>query len=399
MAFALSNQFTVGPLGVPAWASALVTDRWATLGGNFMRDGRTPGEVVSTHERVYTAWNGTGYDPIRRLLFKMLAGGHTDRHDNDVLQFNLGQNSPLWSQRKGPSAGVSPGDGQEFSGKYGDGQPRATHTADNTVYGGGRWVQIGMGACSVSGAGSYRIWQFDPDTNTFIDRGQMPVAASDDTTGFNNRAFSTAVYDAALDVFWYVPTGSDNGRGLYRINPNVVDSNGFWQVTTFTPNASTGLDACAFIDPRTHMLVTFGGRALSPIHGVRAIELDNINAGWFQPTITGTAPGTSGKVKLHWHAARNKAVGWHNSGANLFTLAPPALSPRTNSWTWGSAAPAAGNTIVPPNVPAAINGSGMYSNVQYIPDIGDGRAAILAICNYTQSGSTPEVYIRALGNI
>ena len=141
-------------------------------------------------------------------------------------------------------------------------------------------------------------------------------------------------------------------------------------VGSFTAPPDYGTDGCApypglALDPVRRLLVRTLQRKL------RAIDLNNINAGWQAITLTNatTLPDVPmGQTEPVWHPTR-EAFYWMpaSGGSTLYKITPPATNPFSNAWVVTSQT--IGGDTLHPHGGTGVNGDGVgaYKSLMYVP--------------------------------
>jgi hypothetical protein len=208
----------VAPTGdasaIPAWVAAQPLNTWGTVPGNTLSavdpeldpavnqafPSVAPWRGSSGTASVMNAWCGAALDQATGRLHIPISQGHNDGSGNEGYRLDLAQAVPAWSRRNVPSGSLGQpavvyNDGQESTGVYSDGRPRAMHTYCGLLYAAGRGpvvaTQVAMAASG--GKGPDRPILFHPDTH---DHTFLPARTSGNGNGV------AACYDAARDAIW-----------------------------------------------------------------------------------------------------------------------------------------------------------------------------------------------------
>ena len=145
---------------------------------------------------VITAWSGGAAD-IKRGRLLVWGGGHGDYSGNEIYAFDI--NTLKWDRLSNPSTNVG---GDESSGIYPDGTPRARHTYDYIEYiptidafctfGGGAMYPTG-------GTGSRKTFCYDFKLNKWIQKNDAITGGIGAISG----------YDPYTQKLWIQGTGNN----------------------------------------------------------------------------------------------------------------------------------------------------------------------------------------------
>lgn len=302
----------------------------------------SPGDVT-----IRRPWTGACGDKVRRRVTTLGPGGHSDRDYNSVLACLLNQATPSWAVLRATTADRSGGHNTENSAcDYGDGRPRASHSARRNVCLGGRAFIAGVDNFSSSlGLNSSAVFGFNYDTGDYtaygraFDDTQWPDAAAfhggvslgDPTTGYIwiftqatdlDTKYACAVFDTNTNAFIrhyksYMPFGYQSGAILHDKSPKIL----------VIEEGSSGLGS-----------------------NLRGLDISSLPADG--STLTWTTLSTTGSPSRLPNAAaarpgcvyspkKGKLYHWLNDGANLITLTPPSPISNWNAanWTWATFTP------------------------------------------------------------
>lgn len=143
------------------------------------------GSVVAVME----AWSGGAYDNKRDQLL-IWGGGHSDYAGNEVYAFNVG--SLKWNRITDPSTNIG---GDEASGVYPDGAPRARHTYNYIQY-----VPSIDRFCTLGGAGLFPSGQIGTNKTFCLDLDAKKWEQKANAVSPNIGAISG--YDPASGKVW-----------------------------------------------------------------------------------------------------------------------------------------------------------------------------------------------------
>jgi len=132
---------------------------------------------------MFNAWCGGCYDQQNDVFWAPLQGGHGDYAGNEPYKIGLNVGTPTWAMVRNPSGAVgnvlTTNDGQEATGVYSDGRPRAVHSYNKPVYvpGDGPWLGV-TGATSWSSSGGLIApLRVDPTTGEGTYGAQITTSA------------------------------------------------------------------------------------------------------------------------------------------------------------------------------------------------------------------------------
>lgn len=342
----------------------MAANTWARVGGNTLdavNPGRNPlvnpkypgiNDKWGYQSEIVRAWCGATWNEADGELWLPLSGGHGNYGGNEPYRMVLSDDTPVWAMMRAPS-GALPGnlnlkDGQEATGMYADGRPRAIHSYSSVVWAPGIG-NVSAGNSSVYSAvgGPSLAWSMSPYSHEWTPHNAwLPVQ-----TG----AVNTAAYDPLRHRLWV-------RSGVLRYLAYLDLQNWSWTTTKRYDSAGgimrlvylEGLDALALFSddlPSTFRIYT---------------NLDD------QPSLTtitplGAIPAGlmfNGKMGVEWDGAR--LLLWHNSGNTVVvsTLTPGGGA--TGVWTWGALPVAPANSVTP----SAAQTFGTYGRFGYSAKLG-----------------------------
>lgn len=326
---------------------------------------------------IIVAWCGACYDQGQDVLWLPLGGGHADYAVNEAYSIRLADEAPTWRMPRPPSGSIPLGlitlnDGQEASGDYADGRPRATHSYNKHCY------VPGFGpVCAVQG-NVYRTSLAGTSRTLLLDEssGEWSTLATHPNPG---KPYGGACYDSTRRLLFWV--GMD-GSWLTAFDP----LSGTWQVREDGARSTES-----------------GYIALTHLPGHELIVQLSINisggfAVWDTQTAQRTRPGTTNAKPAHlsdsggkaggvWVPSLNAIAMWQNrdvGSTGPISLLRAPTQPRDMPWTWDSLPLA--NTDVLPSVAV---GNGTYGRFGYAPNL-DGF--------YLLNGINEPVYFFALSD-
>lgn len=204
----------------PAWRSAMTAGTWAEIGNtlaeidpandpliNPNHPGNAPWRGNIGINGLVNPWCGACYDSDNDVLWLPLQGGHADYAGNEPYKIDLSQDSPAWMMVRNPSGAVGNtgtlNDGQESTGLYFDGRPRAIHSTNKTVYIPGVGPALGVqGNTYINGTGPNKAILIDPTTGEMTRHGALNTGATSNSTG------GGACYDPSRHAIWFRGAGT-----------------------------------------------------------------------------------------------------------------------------------------------------------------------------------------------
>jgi hypothetical protein len=275
------------------------------------------------------AWSGGAYDSKRDRLM-IWGGGHSDYAGNEVYAFDL--DALKWERLNEPSADVG---GDEPSGVYPDGLPRARHTYNYVQY-----VTALDRFCTLGGAGLYPSGQTGTSKTHCFDPAGKTWERKSDAIGAGIGAVSGE--DAATGMIWVQGGGGSATFSMWDPKSdkwtryNTYEKG--WFDYTYTGAAGGGI-----------FLAIGNGKAL-------VWDVKNPAAQPIEPVMTGSkdilgiqCPG------LAYDPVRKRFAAWAG-GKDVYSLDP-------STWVWSKESIAPGNTVTP----TAAEKNGTYGRFRYIP--------------------------------
>lgn len=335
---ASGGVIAAGRYRLPAWRRAISAGQVAQIGANKLSDldpqanpAINPVYPLSPEWRgsdgqadVVKAWCGACWDEATLTMWLPLGGGHGGYAGNEPYRGKFGLDSPLWDMLRPPSGAIgnllTTNDGQESTGSYSDGRPRAIHSYNKHVYipGVGPLCIVQGNTAWSAGGGTSRALLLNEITGEATSPVTHPSAGSS-TSG------AGACYDESRHCVWY--RSAANGR-LHKLDVATWT----WNVnSTWMNDADWGYRRLVYL----------------PEHDV-VVQLDSLKTGGFivHGLTTGvfSAPGVSNSVPtgLAWNGQAgaewdgSRLLIWNNdAGAThkIFTLTPGASV--LDQWTWG----------------------------------------------------------------
>jgi hypothetical protein len=170
----------------PQWVLDLATEEWTDIclgsGGAAWQNGATLASCEPSLSsgsascatagtdfgKIISAWNGGVGDNDRKELRLVANGGHGDYVGNGAFALQLNLSVPRWVclTLPTPSSFYNGSDAAlcttgSSAAQYSDGRPRAHHSANTTVYGGGYDWMMGQSAYAAIGHSVMHAWRFD----------------------------------------------------------------------------------------------------------------------------------------------------------------------------------------------------------------------------------------------
>lgn len=328
------------PLGVsahigrnlyPTWVSAAVAGRWGTvpvsaaLSTLNTRDNPSINPVYPSSPEWYGntgftsimyAWCGGCYDTSSDVFWLPLQGGHQDYAGNEPYKLQLNSENPTWVMLRPPSGAIgnllTTNDGQESSGVYSDGRPRAVHSYNKPVYvpGVGPYIALQGNTSWTAGGGRPGPIKVDPitgeatfySTNTLLNGVSSGLGSTFDPT----RGTQGSIWVRGV------------GTGRFHRFDVATDT---WYQNIGPSTSSTGYCSLAYM-PEYDCIMwsdTFGQ--------LRIFDCSNNTV--HTPSISGTITAALSGAQLVW--VNGKAYTWNNSSnTTLITRISPGADPRTS---------------------------------------------------------------------
>lgn len=357
-----------GRFNLPAWHFAQADNTWATvpitntlaslnpkndplLNPNFPDNPEWFGNGGS-FARIISAWCSAVLNPDNDDFWIPLPAGHADYCGGEPYMVSLNAASPSWQRMYDP-AGALPNpfitnDGQELTGLYQNGRPRAIHSYNKIL-----WVPeygiaaVPQGSTSHSGQqGTTKPIIIDPVTGEMTRFGTaLPVDGAGDYSG------GCAVYDSLRKAVWVRRVGTGRWH-RYMLETDT------WVINISPSYAGAGYNSGEYI--AEHDCILWVNANLP--NGKLAI-LDCATGAVTHPTVTGSLVGMAsvGFCTPRKFAAGKFAI-WDNA---TDTTAINVLSftgdPRTATWNISQLTVAAGNTVTP----SARTANGTYGRFAY----------------------------------
>lgn len=324
---------------------------------------------ITNNDGVMQPWCGGCWDDATGTFWLPLGGGHADYGGNEPYKICLADESPAWSMVRPPSGsatlisgGLPPGstpqgssylldDGQETSGVYADGRPRAIHSYRKHVYAPGIGpVMTVQGGCFTStGESNKHTWVLDEGT------GEWEWKATADSALFATSSGGAACYDTTRDCVYWV--GAETAR-ILKLDLSTWTFSSIGDVVQATGDV--------FIEHIAEHDVIIN---VCSYYANDFIIRDPVTGAVSTPSVSGTAPSLTGATCMAW--VPSVGLVCYTSGI-VYVLAPTG-NPKTDSWVWSQMT----TTGTPPNATG-----GAYSKFGY-------SQKMRGIYRFTNSGHKP----------
>ena len=239
-------------------------------------------------------------------------------------------------------------DGQETSGVYADGQPRAIHSYNKPVYVTGLGpVTAILGNTAWSAArGTNETWLLDEQTGLSTRIGNA--------TGAGTSSGGSACYDPTRHCQWWLPANTSR--------PLKFDfATRQWAIQNDLASRNTDGYRRLIYLVEDDLLLLFDNAAAN------SLSMWDLTAKTFHtPGTTGSVPtgfqvATLGSVGSDWHPSGFIAL-WHHTQntASIATLTPTG-NKRSSPWAWGQISASASNAVMP----TAAIANGTYGRFGY----------------------------------
>lgn len=336
---------TLNPNNNPAMNPIYPTSRWVS------------------HTAIVNAWCGACYDQTDNVLWLPIQGGHGDWAGNEPYKISLNVETPTWEMLRPPSGAIGYGgsglnlnDGQESTGVYADGRPRAGHSYNHNIWIPNRGIvitQVAETYASASG-GSRRLLDLNPTT------GESTLTLDWNGASQAGVGHGFAVWDSSRNRVFVC--GAENCR------PYTLDLT----TPTFTARGSSGNILASFARGAYCTALDLVAAISNPTAAAYRAKagftvFDPATGTDYQPGLTGSWPSGfnfNGQAGLEWDNVNQRLLLWNNTNntAQVATLTPPS-SPTTQPWVRGFIAIASSNTVTP----SSATGTGTYGRFAFAP--------------------------------
>ena len=351
-ACATGGRIVAGRYSLPAWRRAMAPRTWAQVGSNTIADidpAKNPAmnpnypsnpewRGVGGQSGVVYPWCGACFDWDKGQLWLPLGGGHQDYGGNEAYYLDLYSDTPQWRMPRPPSGAIgnllTTKDGQEASGVYADGQPRAIHSYNKHVYVPGIGILCAyQGLTYFSATGGTRdTWRLDAATGLWTKIATALYVTS--------SSGSAACYDPGRHCLWWAPQSDGYLQQLDLATMQWATRNDYPRINSFN------YKRLIFLADEDLMLLFDKGQAGG--FGVFDMTAKTLAT----PGTTGTMPaglagGDIGQGGADWHPD-GFVVLWHHATdmARIATLTP-SVNKKTDPWALGEIIPANENAITP----------------------------------------------------
>lgn len=368
----------MAPPAQPAWRAAMAANTWAQVPTAELLSTLDPRDNAAINPAypsnpewrgstgfasIMSAWCGACYDETDDVLWLPLQGGHADYAGNEPYKLGLRAEAPTWAMVRNPSGAIgnvlTTNDGQEATGLYADGQPRAIHSYNKPVYvpGVGPFIAVQGNTSWSAAAGTDKPVAIDPNTGL----GTLRPAAcpSTATSSGGGAAFDPTRGDQG-SIWW---RGAGTG---YFCRYDVAA--GSW-VTVGSSFAVSGYSSLCYLPDDDCIL--WGSNGATPWAVV-----DCATGTRYTPTFSGAVAGSlrPGSCQPRWVPSLGAVCAWDNdTDRTLITRLTPGANPRTDAWTIDTLTVDGGNAVTP----SARAGNGTYGRFAFAPSM-DGFVLINA---------------------
>ena len=348
---------TAGRFAWPAWRLAMTPNTWAAIGTTLASiDSEDNAGINNSYPSnaiwhatvgqaaIINAWCGGCYDSANDVLWLPLGGGHNDYAGNEPYKIDISAESPAWEMVRNPSGAIGNlitlDDGQETTGIYSDGRPRAIHSYNKPCYvpGVGPVITVQGGTYKVGGSanGTLKPIVINETTGegTFKTAGTM---SNVDTSG------SGSCYDPTRHALWYRSSGTG---GFYKYD--ITGDSWAAQGSSFAVSGYSGLEYLPDYD-----CILWINSGLTNGFAV----FDCATTTLYQPSKTGSLTGMSlsGEAQPRRFTATQVAL-WDNATSTTqINVMSFASNPRTDTWQISQLSVDGSNAVTP--TAAAANGT------------------------------------------
>ena len=380
---ASGSAVVAGRHRLPAWRRGMSANTWRTIPAANRLSDLNPANDPAINPNYpgspewgegvvgsISAWCGAAYDRATDTLWLPLQGGHQDGAGNQPYKIRVSVDTPSFVMLRKPSGAIgnllTTNDGQEASGVYADGRPRAVHSYNKPIYapGTGPMLAIQGSSCAWGANGGTGkpivINEVSGEATFKAENPFAALAAGGDTGG--------GCYDPLRNCVWWLPPR--NGSAMTKYD---IASNTWSEVGAGVASSSAAL--CYLPDDDCILVVgTLGANGFA--------VFDCATGTWHYPSITGVFVGginlsvyTYGAVSPTWVPGLSAAAMWDNSSntASINIMTKPA-NPRSGVWVV-SQLPVSGLNVV---APSARTPNGTYGRFQYSPNL-DGFLLLNAV--------------------
>ena len=303
---------------------------------------------ASSFDWAYANFNGYGggvfakdYSSAGAYVISS-CGSHGAPGNNDALIFdfadatwkrlaNTAPSSPQSPNHFIPNGDISPSaisnDSWWEISSVGHNVPGASHTYNTALYlsralGGGTkgsFLKMGNWASTTSGGKNGSIHRLDLETGAWL-----RVVQGLPTDDYENVAVMDEVAGRAYFIQHLMHRR--NNLNFLRLSDLVLDTTpGFGSVTD---QSAGGEYHCDFIDPVNRLLIQHQSN-----YPLRALQLNNIAAGWKYLNESGSRPGSANRV-IYYPTTGKFYTRGNDDGNVLKRLTPPSGNALSGTWSW-----------------------------------------------------------------
>lgn len=364
----LSASGSVDGYFVPTWRSAMAANTWRAIPTvNKMSDldpryNAAMNPVYSSppewngngHASMMTAWCGGCFDLATDDFWIPIGGGHSDYGGNEPYKLNLYSDTPTWTMLRPPSGAIgntiATNDGQEATGVYADGRPRAVHTWNRSVF------VPGVGPClsthgrgwTSAAAGTTKFLRIHPTT------GECTFGAANTYVSAIEGNGAGCAYDPSRHVVWYHGCTGGTFTKYDVATDTWTNASASFYVTGSVTN--TGLTYIPGDDVIVWMHEYYAG-------GIRVY--DPVTSTLHTPSVSGAFVGEfamTGLCQAVWVPSLNALAVWDNTtNRTIINIITKPANPRTGTWVISQLTVSGSNTITP----SARNSRSTFNRFQY----------------------------------
>jgi hypothetical protein len=362
-----------GRFNRPAWRRDMPPETWATIPATNKLSDLNPAndplinpdypsapEWMGNHANIIGAWCGACNNDA--VLWLPLSGGHADYGGNEPYRINLMNEPPTWEMVRYPSGAVgnvlTTRDGQESTGLYSDGRPRAIHSYNKPVY----VPDVGP-VISVQGSTWYS-GQSGTTKPIFINpvTGEMDHFYGAPSSDSGTSSGSGACYDPSRHAIWRRGAGTAKVQ-KFDIATQVWTNHG----SLLAWNGYVGVE---YLPDHDCLFIICGSLA----NDFAVFDCDTST--YYYPSVSGALQGLSlsGACQPRLIPGTNSVAVWNNStDTTLINTLSFTTNPRTDIWAVSQLSVAAENSVTP----TVRAGNGTYGRFFYSPSL-DGFGVINA---------------------
>lgn len=359
-----------GRYNVPSWVASMQQYTWTQIpttntfasldpcqnplmNPNFPN--RPEWSPITINRSIMDGWSGAAWDPDNDEL-NVMGGGHGDYAGNEHIILHANAEQPYFYMPRPPSGAIGniliTDDGQEATGVYSDGRPRAIHSYNKLTFVPGMGMALpilGNTAWNATGPAIYVQFGIGTAEATFI--GTVPATDTSKSSG------GGACYDPSRHVLWFRGAGTTS----FGYRDIATDA---WVDVGQTYNISTYYSAIEYIPE--HDCILWLNTSLPNDFAI----FDCATGVLHQPAKSGAFVGTDlvdlGRCQPRYIGDGQFAI-WNNVSdmavINIFSFTG---NPRTATWHISQLPVAPSNTVVP----TQRNERGTYGRFAYSQKMG-----------------------------